>query len=223
MTCWREGASCPAWRSGSVGGGGGRGPILLRPAKIIERVACLPVQRRKKIGGRRLRNGGDDWPSTTAVKPTPPAMIAIIITMFRGSISGAFWLVQKATIITNRLKPRQIDPRNWFVFVQVLVTPRAASGARYHQRKARVGGKASASGRPSSRRTIFVPCTSATILKKAWRRLMPSRPMPQSDEMTSRSGRDDFERAADEAATSSGDSTCRRVVIDDADGDFLAP
>jgi hypothetical protein len=37
-------------------------------------------------------------------------------------------------------------------------------------------------------RTMFVPSTIATILYCAWRRLMPSRPIPQSEEITIRSG-----------------------------------
>ena len=42
----------------------------------------------------------------------------------------------------------------------------------------------SASGSPISLRTMFVPSTIATILYCAWRRLMPSRPIPQSPSLS---------------------------------------
>ena len=61
---------------------------------------------------------------------------------------------------------------------------RAYSASEYRGSAARHA----ASGSPISLRTMFVPSTIATILYCAWRRLMPSRPIPQSEEITIRSG-----------------------------------
>ena len=57
---------------------------------------------------------------------------------------------------------------------------RAYSASEYRGSAARHA----ASGSPNSLRTMFVPSTIATILYCAWRRLMPSRPIPQSEEIT---------------------------------------
>ena len=57
---------------------------------------------------------------------------------------------------------------------------RAYSASEYRGSAARHA----ASGSPISLRTMFVPSTIATILYCAWRRLMPSRPIPQSEEIT---------------------------------------
>src|SRR6516225_3882666 len=67
----------------------------------------------------------------------------------------------------------------------------------------------SASGRLSSFLTMLVPNTIETILYPAWRRPMPSRPMPQSDEMMSRSGSMYLSASRISAATCSGRSTCK--------------
>ncbi len=61
----------------------------------------------------------------------------------------------------------------------------------------------------------------ATILYCAWRRLVPSRPMPQSDEITSRSVGMCFSASRIMSATWSGRSILQCVVVDDADHDLL--
>jgi hypothetical protein len=55
---------------------------------------------------------------------------------------------------------------------------------------------------------MFVPSTIATILYCAWRRLMPSRPIPQSEEITIRSGGVCFSASRTMSATWSGRSIC---------------
>src|SRR4029077_5028747 len=67
----------------------------------------------------------------------------------------------------------------------------------------------SAAGNPISLRTMFVPSTIATILYCACGGLMLSRPIPQSEEITIRSGGVCFSASRTMSATWSGRSICK--------------
>ena len=68
---------------------------------------------------------------------------------------------------------------------------------------------------------MFVPRTIDTILKNAMRRLMPSRPNPQSLDRMSRSSGNVLERAPNQLGHLLGPLDLQVAVIDDADRDLL--